>query len=203
MQQPKTHRARCPGRRRAGFTLVELLLLLTIMGIVASIAIPSMQSTGDYTVEAAARIVAADLRLARSLAVEYNTDWTVTFDHTVNIYELSHTGSGTIPVPDNPRARPGDPSGRYVVCIDRLAVSPRAGESLSVGSVEYGPTPTATNHVTFGPLGGTGPQSGSSADRAEDTVIWLTIADGDSQRSVPLTVSWVTGQVQIGDPVSL
>lgn len=195
----RRHRPPC-AFRRAGFTLVELLLLLTIMGIVASIAVPTMQSSGIETVESTARIIAADLRLAHSLAVQYNTDWTVRFDSSNNAYALVHTGSGNPPVPKNPRARPGDPSDEYVVYLDRLSAGTKA--SLSVDRVEFGQSPTVTDRVTFGPLGGTGPQPGSSADRSEDTVVWVTASDGQSRLSVPLSISWVTGQAQIGEPVT-
>ena len=51
----------------------------------------------------------------------------------------------------------------------------------------------AVTDVNFGPSGGTGPS------RTQDTVIWLIQGKGNDRRSVLLTVSWLTGNVLVGD----
>lgn len=55
----------------AGFTLVELLVTILIMGIAALIVIPSMGSTGILRVQAIAREIIGDIAFVQSDAVAY------------------------------------------------------------------------------------------------------------------------------------
>ncbi len=57
--------------RRAGFSLIELLLAVSIVGILAGLAIPNLQSV---MYRARATEVAADLEVIRVAAVSFNGD---------------------------------------------------------------------------------------------------------------------------------
>ena len=57
--------------RRGGFSLVELLVSVSIVGILAAIAIPNMR---NMTFRARATTVAADLAVLRQATLEYNGD---------------------------------------------------------------------------------------------------------------------------------
>ena len=57
------------GRRNSGFTLTEILAVVAILGIVASVAIPSFSSTNPQPLDLAAEEVANAMRFARSEAV--------------------------------------------------------------------------------------------------------------------------------------
>lgn len=76
-----------PARRQRGFTLLELLVTMTVMIIMVGIAVPSFKTfTATQRVKSAAYDVVAALLLARSEAVKRNrsvtispitgTDWT-------------------------------------------------------------------------------------------------------------------------------
>lgn len=179
-------------KKRTAFTLMETLITVTILGILASVILPAMQSTNTRTLESAARILAADLRLARSLAIQFNTDYTVRFDQQNNVYEIVHTGTGNPPPITNPLA-PNPQDGTYLVELERLGATSSHGNGVSLVAVMLDDSRQPETNVTFGPLGGTGPA------RSEDTVIWLAKGRPQDVRFVRLTVSWVTGQVWIDE----
>ena len=81
MNDHTIRRPRAAPRTRAGFTLLELLVVLAIMAIVAGMTIPMLGSgVSNAELKSAARQVAAGLRLARSDAVSTRQDTRVLLD---------------------------------------------------------------------------------------------------------------------------
>lgn len=75
---PGTGLAAASGRRR-GFTLIEVLIVIVIMGLVATFAIPRFNFEG-YRVNSAVRAVTASLAYAQRLAISLQSDVRVSFD---------------------------------------------------------------------------------------------------------------------------
>lgn len=69
-------------RPRAGFTLVEILMVVVILGIIAGIIIPQLGSRDDLKLSAAARGIIADLSYAQSQAITTQTKQFVVFGQT-------------------------------------------------------------------------------------------------------------------------
>ncbi len=68
------------GRRGDGFTLIELILVLVIMGLLTALVTPAITSLTGLKLKTAARKVAAGLRYARSQAVATGSDYQVVFN---------------------------------------------------------------------------------------------------------------------------
>lgn len=70
----------CRSHFSPGFTLIELILVLVIMGLLTALVTPAITSLTGLKLKAAARKVAAGLRYARSQAVATGSDYQVVFN---------------------------------------------------------------------------------------------------------------------------
>lgn len=176
--------------RRHGISLLELLIVVALVSILAAAAIVSGSPSASGQLRAAARIVAEDVAYARSLAVTYNSKYTLTFDAATNRYTLAHTGAdATLNVlPVGVRVEYSNPSTQQIVDLDDVPTLTGAVRLLGVRT--GGTSPATVTTVEFGPLGET--------TRSEATVIWLMVGRGDGLRFVSVTVDPITGLTTIG-----
>lgn len=84
--------ALCTGRYRrskqSGFTMMELVLVVALLGILAAIAIPKYGDTSATEVCAAAEVLVADIRQAQALAIRQNNANNVNFNLNANGYTI-------------------------------------------------------------------------------------------------------------------
>ena len=77
--------------RKEGFSLLELIMVMVIMGIIAAIALPRLEvkAVDLYTV---VRQVKADIRFAQESAMSKYRETTITFSSDSNTYNISSSG---------------------------------------------------------------------------------------------------------------
>ena len=119
MSRPVTATRRCASRLwRRGFTLLELLIVLAIIGIVATIVIPRVNFT-QFQVDAAARLIRINLQNAQRLAVTRQYDVIVSFNLANNRLRIVEDGNNNGAVDTGERV-----SWRVLEDSVRLAVPP-------------------------------------------------------------------------------
>src|SRR5688572_7962117 len=106
----------------SGFSLVELLIVVSLMGILAALAIPTMNSGTHEELQAAAQLLCGDLAYGRSLAVANNSSYRFRFQASQNRYVLEHSGTNPAlnTLPDAPFRSPSDPDNEHSVNLNDL-----------------------------------------------------------------------------------
>lgn len=90
--------ARGPHPIRRAFTLIEVLSVVVILGIAGAVVVPQMLNTGNLQIQAASRIVIADLLYAQNEAITRQAVRRVVFDPTTNSYKLTDGGGNVLAV---------------------------------------------------------------------------------------------------------
>lgn len=123
-----------PAARLEGFTLIELALVITLIGILAWLAYPSLGSINEIRLDAAARRVASDLRYAQNRAIGSRTIHGVRFDVSAGRYIVYAGTSATAVV------NPADRGKTLAVSFASFAEM----RGVSIESAAFGSTPGVT-----------------------------------------------------------
>jgi len=177
-------------RQSAGFSLLELLIVVAVMVILAGLVLPSSDPSLHDQLRSAAQIVAGDLAYGRSLAVTANSRYRFTFDTDNNRYVLEHSGDDPAldTLPDSPFRSLDDPPDQQIVELEKL---PHLGPTVRVLAVAVKRSSwELVADLEFGPLGAT--------TRSEPTVIWLAVGKGLATRYIHLDVNPITGLCTVG-----
>jgi prepilin-type N-terminal cleavage/methylation domain-containing protein len=81
---------------RSGYTLVELILVIMLLGIAAAVVAPSIGSTDVLRVQSAVRSLVADLTFAQSDALARQQGRAVVFDVPGNSYAILEVHNATL-----------------------------------------------------------------------------------------------------------
>jgi prepilin-type N-terminal cleavage/methylation domain-containing protein len=176
-------------RTNAGFTLVEVLMVVLVVSVLAALALPTMNPSIHDRLQTAAQVVAADMAYGRSLAVTNNDSYTFTFSVASNQYTLTYAGANPalVTLPSSPFYSAADTAKSQVT---NLANLPTVGGPVQLCAVGTAASPaTSTTQITFGQYGQT--------SQAAETDIWLTDGTGSLQRYIMVAVNPVTGLASI------
>ena len=87
---PTPHLTRAPrSGRRSAFTIFELMLVLVVLSVMASVGIPAYFSRPAVTLDNAARLLARDLREVQNRAALYEEQLEIRFDLSRNAYRAT------------------------------------------------------------------------------------------------------------------
>lgn len=185
--------APCERRRRCarGYSLVELLIVISIMGILAGIVLPSFNPSVHDHLQATASILSADMAYARNLAVTNNSTYRLEFDLAQNRYFLEHSGTNVLlnTLPATPFVNGDDTPQRQFTALGELPYSSPFCELVTAHT--SGSQTTQVSDVEFGPLGGT--------TRSEPTSVWLAAGSAGNRRYISVEVQPATGMATIGE----
>jgi len=85
--------------RGGAFTLIELMIVISIIALTAMLVVPHIASSASYEVQGAARALAGDLLYAQSEAIANQQSRKVIFDAQNNSYRLTDGADVTLPAP--------------------------------------------------------------------------------------------------------
>jgi prepilin-type N-terminal cleavage/methylation domain-containing protein len=176
---------------RRGYSLVEIMIVVAVLGIMAAAAVPSLEPNVAAQLDSTAEVVAADLAQFRQLAVAHNSKYLLTFQANENRYYLEHSGTNTAlnTLPPTIYSNSANTATRQYFDLDDL---PQLGPGVALHQVVVqASSPRNVTTVEFGPLGAT--------TAAADTVVWLKCGDGDNLRYINVRINAVTGLAQVGD----
>lgn len=153
------------------FTLIELVMVMVILGIIAAVSIPVINSYQAQHLYAAAERVAADLRYAKGLSISASKWYGISFQAApVNTYSLYQTDGTT----DTNIKFPQYPDQDYIVNLN----NDYQGVSISAVNISGG------NKVEFNAYGSPYDDASGPAIAVEGVI---TLARGSSSITVRIT----------------
>jgi prepilin-type N-terminal cleavage/methylation domain-containing protein len=136
-----------------GYTLIEVLITVTVIGIASAIVVPAMMRGGELGLQAASRMVIADLLFAQNDAIAYQSPRRVVFDIDGNAYRLESgvvAADGTIAWSLLHAPWQGGSGGNYVVDFD----TDRRFEGVVLIEADFDDAPSVAYDELGGPSAG-------------------------------------------------
>src|SRR5215213_4273363 len=108
-----------PARSEAGFTLVEMVIVMVVLGVLSAYALMANSSPAAYTMLSQAQKMAADIRHAQALASTWGRSLRITAVAGTNgTYSVSCVSTGASPCDVSPVINPATGS-TFMVSLQR------------------------------------------------------------------------------------
>ena len=143
-----------PGRRH-GYTLIEVLLVIVLMGLASALVVPSLGTTDVLRIQAAVRTIVADINFAQSDALARQRGRAVVFDVLNNSYSIVEVRGATL----NPATE--------TISTVKLSNTRKFNDALLVSA----PFDSGSNTLVFDELGGPVTAPGSSTPGNGGTIV--------------------------------
>lgn len=173
-----------------GYTLIEMLIVISLMGIMAALLLPRFEPSTYDQLQGAAQIISADIAYARNLAVTNDSRYTLTFDRANNAYTLRHSGANNLldVLPLTPYRHSGAAPDEQITYLEDL---PHLGPGVELVGVSSSGGISTYSTIEFNSLGG--------LEGAQPITIWLACGVDDARRYQSLIIAPVTGLVTLGE----
>ena len=138
----RSNRARRNTQRRTGFTAIEIIIVLVIVGLVAGFATPRISNTiAQDRVRRAAGVVASNIELAFQYAARTRKPVSVTLNSSTRVLAITDRAAGTI-------YKQMDLSQAGTWALTGASISPTAGITIfPTGISSAAVTVTLTNNA--------------------------------------------------------
>ncbi|MEW5791784.1 MAG: GspH/FimT family pseudopilin [Pseudomonadota bacterium] len=126
-------------REQTGFTLVELIVIIAVLGILAAFTVPRLLGSGSFAERSAQDALISTARYAQQIAMTRGAGSTVQLVVTSSQYGITIDG--------NPALQPGSGSPYPLSFPDGVGATPAAIRFLSIGDAQL---PAATRITLTG-----------------------------------------------------
>ena len=180
MPRETLHTAR---RRCCGFTLIEILGVVVILGIMAAVILPQLGNTNNQSSMAAARAVMADLLYAQSRSISLQQMHYVQFNTTSGTYQVMTSVSPAVVI-SNPVS--GQP---YTVTFGSSSTT--GLQTMQLGSANF----DSQTVIAFDSMGV--PYSYNTSTSTATALVSGTIVVTSGSASSTITVAPFSGQLSV------
>lgn len=112
---------RSRSRHSCGYTLVEMLIVIALLGLAAGMVVPSMDQAHVLRVQAGVRSIVADITFAQADALAYQEGRGLVFDVATNSYRIVSVMGNTIDPDTDVLWMNGFEDNRYIVQFGEAA----------------------------------------------------------------------------------
>lgn len=159
-----------------GFTLIELVMIIVILGILALTAVPNATTTSSIKLQAACQKITSDLRYAQEMSMAQQVRFGISFDPATETYFAYRVNVGT---------KAMDPQTRNDFDVSFTALNEFKG--MDIASTNF------SNKLEFDSTGA--PYDGSGVILSSQGIITIQTTGGAYSRTVRIEAK--TGKVSI------